>query len=191
MKELELYKFHEETFKPIYADLIAILGSKPEQIAFELEAALSHIAVAKTNDELYEKNIEKAYGHLQRASLDAVKIMWLEYRQRSEKIILDPDMRAFASKASESELITKFQKAEQTARSARKKELNNTGNDPSASISEYYEAAQLFSEIITLIDPEKVAKLTRFKSKYKTKEVVISFLVGVVSSGVVSFLLAK
>jgi hypothetical protein len=190
MTELELYKFHEETFKPIYADLIAILGSKPEQIAFELEAALSHIAVAKTNDELYEKNIEKAYGHLQRASLDAVKIMWLEYRQRAEKIILDPDMRAFASKASESELITKFQKAEQTARSARKKELNNTGNDPSASISEYYEAAQLFSEIITLIDPEKVAKLTRFKSKYKTKEVAISFLVGVISSGFAALMLA-
>lgn len=190
MTEEELYAYHEEIFKPIYADLVAILGSKPEQIAFELEATLSHIAVAKTNDKLYEKNIEKALGHLQRASLDAAKIMWVEYKQRAEKIISDPDLRAFASKSSERELLNKYRDAEQAAKNARKKELANTGNNAPESIEYYYQAAKLFSEVIDLIDPEKAAKLNSFKSKYGKKEVVISFIVGVTSSAVVTLLIA-
>lgn len=56
MTEKDLYQFHEETFKPIYADMVAVIGKKPEQIAFELEAALSHIAVAHTHEEHYQKN---------------------------------------------------------------------------------------------------------------------------------------
>ncbi len=190
MTEQELYEYHEKVFKPVYADLIAILGNKPEQIAFELEAALSHIAIAKTNNELYEKNIERAHGHLQRASLDAVKIMWLEYRERAEKIILDRDLRTFASNTSESELISKFQHAEDVARNARRQELNNTGNNSSVSVPSYYEAAKLFSEIVTLIDPEKAAKLEGFKSRYATKEVVAAFIVGVASSALVAWLSA-
>ena len=189
MNEKELYQYHEDIFKPIYADMVATIGSKPEQIAFELEAALSHIAVAHTKPDIFDINIAKAYGHLQRAALDAAKIMWIEYRERAEKIILNPDLRAFAANASENELISMFQEAETKAREARKHELESTGNNPSSSIEKYYEAAQLFSEIVSKIDPEKINKLTRFKTILLRKEVVISFLTGVASSTIVSILL--
>ncbi len=188
LSEQELYEYHEETFKPIYADLVAVIGTKPEQIVFELEAALSHIAVAKTNTDLYEENIQKAYGHLQRASLDAAKIMWLEYMQKAEKITLDPDLRKFATNASEKELLTKYQNAEELARRARKKEVQNTGKSPSEAIELYYEAALSFSEIIKLIDPEKLASLTVLKSKILKKEVLLSFIIGIISSAIVAYI---
>lgn len=188
MNEQELYKYHEEIFKPIYADMVSILGEKPEQIAFELEAALSHIAVAHTHSDSYDENINKAYGHLQRASLDSVKIMWLEYRERSEKIILDPDLRKFAVNASEKDLLDKFEEAENMARKARKKEITNTGRDPSQSIELYYEAASLFREVVGLIDPKKVTHFNRIKYKWIKKENIFSFLIGLVSSLLVSMI---
>lgn len=188
MTEQEIYTYHETIFKPIYADMVAILGEKPEQIAFELEATLSHIAVAHAHNEHYDKNIDKAYGHIQRASLDAVKIMWLEYRGRAEKIILDPDLRKFASNLPEGDLLKKYKTAEDKAIEARKSELINTGVDPSKSIELYYEAAHLFREVVAQIDPEKVSDLNKFKSKYAKKEIIISFFVGVASSALVAFL---
>lgn len=188
MTEEELYKYHEETFKPIYADLIATLGTKPEQIVFELEAALSHIAVAKTDASVYQENINKAHGHLQRAALDAVKIMWLEYRKRAEKIILDPDLRKFAANSSEQDLLKKYEEAEDVSKRARTTEVTNTGKNPSEAIDLYYSAAQFFSEITVMIDPSKVKSLSRFKAKIKTKEIVISFFLGVASSTLVTYI---
>ena len=188
--EQDLYQYHEEVFKPIYADLIAVIGTKPEQIVFELEAALSHIAVAKTDNSVYQENIDKAHGHLQRAALDAAKIMWLEYRERAEKITMDSDIRKFASNSSEQEILQQFQDAEELAIQARKKEVTNTGKSPSEAIELYYGAAQAFSAVLDFIDPSKVESLSRFKAKIKAKENIISFILGVSSSALVAYFFA-
>ena len=189
MNEQGLYNFHETVFKPIYADLVAVCANKPEQIAFELEAALSHIAVAKVNSDdcnIYQTNIHKAYGHLQRAALDAAKIMWLEYKRQAKEIVFDEDIRTLACNASEHELLKQYKNAEKLAKKARVNELANVGQRPSESIDLYYEAAKAFSKILGLIDPSKVSKLSRFKNKIKRKEIIISFLVGLISSGIIS-----
>ncbi len=39
------------TFQAVFADLIIVYGKKPAEILFELEAVLSHIAVARTHPE--------------------------------------------------------------------------------------------------------------------------------------------
>ena len=189
MTENDLYTYHEVTFKPIYADLVAVLGNKPERIAFELEAALSHIAVAHTKRELFDENIQKAFDHLQRASLDAAKILWLSYKERAEEIIKDEYIRTFAANISEKELLNQFFEAEKKAKEARKHELENTGENPSASINLYYEAANLFCEVVSHIDIDKKDKLRKFSSIIKRKEVIISFIVGLLSSAAVSILI--
>ena len=188
--EQGLYQYHEEIFKPIYADLIAVIGTKPEQIVFELEAALSHIAVAKTDNNVYQENINKAHGHLQRAALDAAKIMWLEYRERAQRITLDSDIRKFASNSSEQDILKQFQDAEELAIQARKKEVANTGKNPSEAIELYYEAAQAFSKVLDFIDPSKVENLSRLKAIIKTKKIILSFILGVASSALVAYFFA-
>ena len=190
MTEQELYTYHEETFKPIYADLVAVLASKPEQIVFELEAALSHVAVAKTNPDLYDDNINKAFGHLQRAALDAAKMLWLEHRKRVNDVVLDRDIRAFAFNASEKELLEKYQQSESLAQQARKTELSNTGRNLREAIDLYYSAAESFDSILGLLDTTKVSNVAHFKKKIKTKEHFISFLIGCASSAIVAILIA-
>jgi hypothetical protein len=188
MTEAELYKFHEEAFKPIYADLVAVLGSKPEQIVFELEATLSHVAVAHTNPTIQQENIDKAHGHLKRAALDAVKILWLEYRALTEKFIADDDLRKFATNASEKELLEKYQKANKSAKEARQKELLNTGIAPEEAIDLYYQSAKDFCDVLDLVDPDKKRQFDKFRFLYKKKEIIISFVVGCLSSWLITYL---
>ena len=64
MQESIINSFYNDTFKPLYADLVALTGNKPEVILFELEACFSHIAVSKTSQDsaVIKTNFDKAYG---------------------------------------------------------------------------------------------------------------------------------
>lgn len=186
MTETELFTYYESKFKPLYADLVVVLAGKPEQIAFEIEAAFSHLAVAHLNDDLYDKNIDKAYGHLQRASLDAVKIMWLTYKKRADSIARDIDLIRYASSVPDYEFRKKNKEAEEKLRIARHNETSNTGKDLSESIEQYYQVAHLYKELIDLIDGHLEKDYMRLKKKFLTKEVLYSFIVGFLSSGLIS-----
>jgi hypothetical protein len=78
--EREVYELLLGKFKDIFADLVILTGKKPAEILFELESVLSHIAVSKLYPEEEQKNINRAMQHLQRASLDAAKMLWVTYQ---------------------------------------------------------------------------------------------------------------
>jgi len=71
-----VYDFLIDRFQPIYADLVVSLGKKPTQVVFQLEAAFVHLGTAHKYPEKSQDNINRAYTHLQRATLDAAKILW-------------------------------------------------------------------------------------------------------------------
>lgn len=191
MIEDELYSFHEEVFKPLYADLIAVLGNKPDQVLFELEAVLSHIAVAKTTDDkTYQKNIEKAFGHLHRAALDTVKMLWLVHKERAEEILLDQDAIKLAINMNEHDYIKKYKEAENIVKKARDTESKNIGINQTLALELYYQAAQAFAELTDTIDPISIKHMRKLKSKVITKERIIAFGLGVASSALVSVLFA-
>lgn len=71
---------------------------------------------------------------------------------------------------------------------ARRKECTNTGRNPSEALALYHNAAKSFQEIINLIDPAKEKNLIRLRRKVFTREIVISFLVGCLSSAFITYL---
>lgn len=188
MTEKDVFDVYHKSFRPIYADLIAVVGYKPEQVIFELEAAFSHLATAyiSNNNEIIENNFRKARNHLHRASLDSSKILWLEYRKRVNKFVNSGDLRKFATNCSESDFIAKYQEAEASAIDARRHELKNVGIAPEIAIEKYYNSAILFQKLLGLIDPEKEKYYASASRKWKSKEVFISFFMGIVSSFIVS-----
>ncbi|OEU59467.1 MAG: hypothetical protein BA870_08195 [Desulfuromonadales bacterium C00003094] len=190
MKEQDIYALYQGEFKEIYADLVAVLGNKPTQIVFELEAALSHIAVAKTNPALNDENLEKAFCHIQRAALDAAKMLWLEFRKRASKYVEDGNLRKFCSNVPESEFVKSFEKAERLAFNARKTEIENVGKNPMASIKEYYAAALEFKKALEMIDPDKIRAFSRFSIKRKVQEHIVGFAFGV-ASGIVATMICS
>lgn len=75
-----VFNFYRETFLPAYSDVVGTIVKKPKQIQTELENTLAHIAQyfnPNLNADTRENNAKKAYDHLQRATLDCYKILWV------------------------------------------------------------------------------------------------------------------
>lgn len=190
MTEEKLFAYYESTFRVIYADLVATIGSKPLEISFEIEAMVTHLSVAKNHADkkIIDQNISRAIGHLQRATLDAGKMLWLELRKRCQLIIDDDFVRSYCTLVPESQLMAQYHKAESLALVARRLEIKNVGIDPEMSASKYFEAANEFRNLLDAVDWTRVKSSKKFKFIHKLKEYFVGFLIGVVSSTVVALL---
>lgn len=187
MSEDDIYTLYQGKFKEIYADLIVVLGTKPDQIVFEIEATFTHIAVAKTQPSVADVNIEKAYRHIQRATLDSAKMLWIEFKRRLEKYLDDDELLTFCCNFSEAEFIKTYEKAEAIAQEARKAETVNVGVNPMASIEKYYDAALEYKQCLNSIDSKKEKKFSKYRIWYNWRERIISFLIGAAASAMVSY----
>jgi hypothetical protein len=187
--EADIYQYFQAEFQPIYADLVVVLGEKPSQITLQIDAAFSHMAVAHSHPEARELNLQRALGHLQRAALDAAKLLWLHKKRELSALVEDADIRRFCTNHPESELLRKYREAERLAIEARRLEVEGVGISPAAAVSKYYDAAIAFTEALDLFDPDKLAGFRRFRIGYMLRKHAVGFVVGAVS-GVVGTLLA-
>lgn len=187
--EQEIYALYRGEFQQIYADLVSVIRSKPTQIIFEIEAAFCHIAVAKTTPEVAEENYAKALGHIERATLDSAKMLWLEYNRRAEKFINNQNLRKFCTNTSEASFLAAYANAENLAKNARKIEISSVGVFPGKSIDAYYEAAKKFKEVFELIDAVKVKDFKTFSIKSFLKEQGTGLVIGVISGLIAGYLL--
>ncbi|MCK9637218.1 MAG: hypothetical protein M0R41_13150 [Methylobacter tundripaludum] len=184
----DIYELFQGDFKNIYGDLIVVTANKPVQIIFQLEAAFTHMAVASLNNECSQENLKAALKHIQRASLDAAKMLWLAYKDRLDNIISDSNLRMFCINCPEDELIKAYSKAENLAEEARRCELNHIGVDPTKSLTLYYEASIALKEVFEKIDHNKLKNFKKFNLFYKAKEYLIGFIIGIFASVIATFI---
>lgn len=186
--EDDVYAYFSDTFQLIYADLVAVLGDKPSQIVLQIDVAFAHLASARRFPEYREDNQRKALGHLQRAALDASKLLWLTRKKEVNGFIADEDVRRFCTNCSETEFLEKYREAESLATEARRTEVQSVGVGPDAAIDLYYRAAVLFDEALGFVDAEKYSDFRRFRLKYIIRRHAVGFVTGLLASGVVTFL---
>lgn len=186
--EQELFDLYQNKFKLVYADLVATIGNKPQEIIFELEACLSHMGVAKTTStsSIADTNIDRAYGHIQRATLDAVKLLWVTLKERAQVVVSDEAVRRYCSNCSEGKLLQQYSLAENLAINARRSEVQNTGISPNGSVDQWYEAVLAFKAFIDMVDYDKVASFQTFRFWHSMKQHSAGFVVGVLSSTLVA-----
>ncbi len=163
--EEDVFRVYQETFKGIYADLVVTAEKKPAGILEQLEHCFSHFAVAKTSADhtVIQENINRAYGHIVRASLDAAKLLWSELRERAEKFVTDEEIRRFCINTSVGVVYSKLQNAERLSLRARRSEIENIGIDPELSIAEWCEATLAYQELYDLIDLDRVKQYQQAK----------------------------
>lgn len=186
--EEELYTFLLGTFKDIYGDLVVLTGIKPSEVMTELEAALTHIAIAKTNSSVSQHNIDAAMGHLQRAALDAAKMLWITYRRRIDELLPDPTVRQFCINCPDDEFVRRFKAADQGAEEARHVELDNVGKDPGKSLTHYYQAISSIKEAYDSIDTEKAKQFRSFNIRHTIKQHGIAFFISFISGVLVTII---
>lgn len=190
----ELAQFFERyraEFVPVYADVVAFLDDKPDETLYEIEQMLSHIDKVfdpQLDEQTRLKNVDKVVGHLERATLDCVKILWIEINRKIDLIYKDTSRRRYCVNMSESEFTRKYMQYNKLLSAARRIELESAGISPSKSIPEYKKAIQLGKELLESIDEDKLNDFSLFSRALMWKSQAIAFVLGFVASLLASYL---
>ncbi len=183
---------YENEFKPAYADLVAYIARKPQEILTEQENAFSHLMVyldKKQPQAIRDENLQKAYNHILRATLDCYKALWSEMMFDINEIWKDTTKR-LALKIGLDEFMKKRNEFIEKAQQARKLEIQSIGKNPLAPLRLYKEAVDIGWELIKAIDPQKEKEAKTFTSKFFTKERIIDIIIGIIA-GILSTLIAQ
>lgn len=194
-----LFAFYRNEFLPSYSDLVGYIADKPQQILYELEHVFSHISQTYNPDvspDMKDDNIEKAYGHLQRATLDGYKLLWVTIYGELRDIEEDEALRKLGLKISGSVFLIKVQELKKLAQEARKTEMMSMGIDPIASINLYKRVVTGGYELLGVIDDTKAKEVEEYvkslKRSISTREfiicIVISLSTGLISGYLLSFI---
>ena len=187
-----LFAFYRNEFLPSYSDLVGYIADKPQQILYELEHVFSHISQTYNPDvspDMKDDNIEKAYGHLQRATLDGYKLLWVTIYGELRDIEEDEALRKLGLKISGSVFLIKVQELKKLAQEARKTEMMSMGIDPIASINLYKRVVTGGYELLGVIDDTKAKEVEEYvkslKRSISTREFIICIVISL-STGLIS-----
>lgn len=192
MTKDELISFYKNNFLPIYADVVAMLADKPQQIVFEIENTFSHLMVMLEHDEtdqtLSHKNLDKAYNHLVRATLDSYKILWSEMSNFLDEIIKDRHTRYSSFNGKDHEILESWNNFKKKALEARQHEMKEVGKDQLLTISKYKDAIDEGRFLMNNFDFSKFQYSKKTKLWMILKNNFVAFILGVISSAIVSYL---
>jgi hypothetical protein len=187
----ELQRYYYEKFIPAYADAVASLGDKPVQLLVEQENTLAHI-FAHLEDAGDGSNLKKACAHLERATLDCYKIIWVEYKEKLKFYIsLDNSNLALAFNTQESEVLEQIKKIDILAKEARELESLNVGKNTSKALLKYMEVVALEKSLLDSVDMKKVSSYNQFKLSNFLQDQYLGLILGILGGLVSSYIYAK
>lgn len=180
----DLLNLYNYSFKPAYADLVAYIGDKPVEAIVEIENAFSHLMIYLDDaepDDIRQDNLQKAYNHLVRATLDCRKLLWKKIVEDVDEIAKNKDKRLTLA-LSEKEFITLKQKLREKSIQARRKEMDNIGKEPLEAIKLYEEAIEVGQEILKAVDEDKEVHLSFLKKVFTWHNIIVSVIGGLIAS---------
>jgi len=185
----ELFEFYRFTFLPAYSDYVGFTVTKPTQVLNELENTLAHVAQYHNpalDSKIKQQNIRKAYGHLQRSTLDLYKLLLVGMQSDLKSVHLDDNKRAFALNTPEEDFLKSYNSFRSHIQDARAIEIKNIGTEPLKAIELYKNCIVLGKELIDSIDYNKIKKLKKYKISNFIQQnmvaAVIGFFVGLFSN---------
>jgi hypothetical protein len=181
----EIFNFYSTVFLPNYSRVTAETLEKPVQVAVEIENAFSHIAVyyefaKQGNQEKQSEHISKAKGHLERATLDCLKLTLIEVA-RQARIFEKPGVLEHATTGKLQETRALLENFKISWKETRRKEVCGLEEDPETRIQYYTETIKIADDLMFLLDYERLAKLKSFWFMYYAKSLILSFALGAMS----------
>lgn len=187
----KLSKFYRDNFIPAYADVIVVTNFKPEEILLEIENILSHF-IQILNPEIdsgqKSENINRARGHIERATLDCLKIVWTEQSKNLSQINSDDLARRYCINMPEHEFVRDYEEYNGLLARARLIEMNSIGTSHTETIVAYRRAIELAKIMSEHIDYNKLNSFKAFRKIFSAKTNLVSFLLGVAASLVATYL---
>jgi hypothetical protein len=192
----DLFEFYNEVFIPVYAEVVSRRREKPRQVAIEIENAFSHLSTYFSVSSLDEKtsNIKKAIGHIQRATLDCQKILWITLFNDAVYLEKQDGVIEHASNVPLNVIYEQLEIVKKVAIESRLIESQNTGIEILKRIETYQNAIDEFKKFDQMID---IVKARLYKEKQKKSTIKhfflnqsVGFLLGVMASISASYIYA-
>lgn len=157
----DFVSFYYDVYVPAYSEMVGYLGDKPAQVLIEMENLSVHlinfIDPAKTRKQ-QKNNLEKAYNHLLRVTIDCYKLLWVEMVAHIRTIQNTPSLMADLA-ISEVDFNRAVFIFKEESRRARTIEMMHVGTDPARCLDAYSSAIYLAWELVNLCEPAKTAIL--------------------------------
>jgi hypothetical protein len=188
MTEDDIFDLYRKKFIPIYADFVALTTIKPQQILIEQENILAHLSQHRNKDlgdEMREENLQKAYNHMVRVTLDMHKLVWAELRAKLEPFALDGKKR-LAFNTPEHNVLNMFSDFMNHARDARHFEMKHVGNNPIGAIEKYGAANAAGNNLLAQLDDVKAATVSKWTRVFTSRDFVIGVAASLTASGLIA-----
>lgn len=188
----DVFDIYSNEFLPTYARAVAELQDKPIQITVEIENAFSHLSVYSKyqrngNQEKQLEHLNKACAHIQRATLDAYKFVWVSLLRKS-KVFDRPGILEFATKVDIDKVIPLHEDFKKKASEARVKELSSLEENVSVRNVFYRDAVIAADNLFDCLDAKKLRKFKSFSFWYIIKSNSVAFALGVIAGVTGNFL---
>ncbi len=190
----EFVRLYSDEFLPAYSDLVGFIADKPSNMLLDIENTFSHLMVyffMRDSSQISQENLDKAYNHLIRLTLDCDKLLWASMDKTINELMGDEAKRKFVVTLHEDELIRRFRDYKVSAQHARTIENANIGINPLLAIREYQHTTELAMSIIDNIDEMKTQYFEKHRYRYWLKTQCTGILIGGIIGTILSTIVLK
>jgi DNA-directed RNA polymerase subunit H (RpoH/RPB5) len=181
----DFVQYYRETFVPAYSDVTSYLLNKPEEVLQGMENISSHMIqyLDETKDTaVRQENLKKAFHHLERATLDCYKILWVRMETDLIEIIKDSELRKFCVNTTEGTFLENYNEFLNRVRAARAYELNNVGDEISVTVEYYKKVVESGNLLCSFIDKIKIQDYKETRKKWLKRITIKDILVGIIGA---------
>jgi len=186
MTEKDVYLFYNERVKILYSEIEARNNTLPVELLFEIHSAFDHLKRIHIDNEPETSCAEKAFSHLKRGSLDALKLKLKYHNQEYEKLLkLKADLRLLDNGNFLPTLLNRRKEIIDLAKQAR---VFEGKKDIDSAFEKWYETSNLIDQFEKdFFDSSKIQWAKKLSFLNFSLSFVVGIVTGVIGSVIVQF----
>lgn len=152
----EFLDFYQEQYLSVYSELVGWLSDKPAQVLIEIENLNTHlINYLNPGHIARQDNLDKAYNHLVRLTIDCHKLLWVQMAKKIIEMKRTPGIYEALS-VSQAQFISAIVLFKRISVAARAIEMKHIGADSLKCLDAYSKAIYFGWSIVEQLDPSKL-----------------------------------
>ena len=183
MTENEVYIFYNEKVKVLYSEIEARNNMLPVELLFEIHAAFDHLKRFHVDGDPEERCAEKAFSHLKRGLLDALKLKLKYHNDDCNKLLgSETNLHLIDNGKFVPSMLSKRNEIMKLAKEAR---LNEGKRDIDEAFEKWYEVSSLIDEFEKeCFDYSKIEWAKKRSFRQRIRENIVALIIGI-AAGVI------
>lgn len=191
----DVYRYYNDIVEPMYAEFLLRTSGKKLELGNLYEDAIASLAKGKKNGiGLAEKEeaLSKARGYILDVALTIARALAELLAKEANAIASNKEKVKWCAQVSSDVVRSKQKRATALFRDATNRDNSAASNtEREAAVRLYESCAEAYAEWIEFFDSSLLSDFGAFSFKHYLKNNVISFVLGLISSGIIAFIAWK